>query len=292
MNSFYNCTSLSSVTIPELVDYIELEAFSGCSSLSAITFESETPPIVYDGAFADVSSTGNITVPVGYEVDYYPIALGIGENWTVNGQTPVRYVDFEDPLVEEKCVQLYSSDGIGCTEEDLGEVTALTASDWSGTSITEFDELGYFTGLTAIPDYTFYGCTDLTKVIIPGTAWSIGNHAFEGCTSLETVAINDGVAVIYSNAFAGCTALESIDIHTSVQQINGALAGQGAFYGCSSLSRIIFDASTPPATIGSAAFEGVSSTGDLTVPDGDESNYFSLAQTIGSDWTVNEQTPS
>jgi hypothetical protein len=41
-----------------------------------------------------------------------------------------------------------------------------------------------------------------------------------------------------------------------------------------------------------ATFHGQAATGDITVPDGYESNFFDLAQTLGSDWTVNGLTPA
>lgn len=290
-NSFFECTSLSAITIPEYVDWIDSEAFYGCTSLSSITFVSDTPPsLVEPNAFTDLSVTGDITVPVGSERDYSEIARNIGPDWTVNGQPPLEpYVDFEDPLVEQKCIQLYSSDGVGCTEADLAAVTAITASDWSGTSITSFNELGYFTSMQFLANSAFTDCTDLTDVTLPQSLWSIGQDAFKGCTSLTGVGLNDGLAVIYSNAFAGCTALESISFPDSIAQING-----GAFDVCSSLSNIEFMAETLPASFGvsGAVFTNLPSSGNISVPDGYESNFFTLATSLGNDWTVNEQTPA
>lgn len=289
-NSFFECTSLSAITIPEYVDWIDSEAFSGCTSLSSITFVSDTPPsLVEPDAFSELSVTGDITVPVGSERDYSEIARNIGPDWTVNGQPPLEpYVEFEDPLVEERCIQLYSSDGVGCTESDLGEVTSIGGLHLNGTNITSFNELGMFTGVTTIPTMTFSQCSDLTEVTLPSSVTNIQSHVFYNCTSLEGVGL-DGVSLeyIYGSVFYGCSSLQSITFPDTL-----ALIDTEAFRNCSSLSSIEFMGSNPPATIESNAFKGLPSTGNITVPDGDESNFYAFAQSLGSGWTVNNQTPS
>lgn len=287
-NSFFECTSLSAITIPEYVDWIDSEAFSGCTSLSSITFVSDTPPsLVEPNAFTDLSVTGDITVPVGSERDYSEIARNIGPDWTVNGQPPLEpYVEFEDPLVEQKCIQLYSSDGVGCTEEDLGAVTSISPSDWSGTSITSFNELGMFTGVTTIPAGCFSDCTDLTSVAIPQSVTEIYYDAFLNCSSLTGIEIPYAVTIIGNFAFCGCPSIETVYIPSSVASI-----GTSAFKYCSSLADITFDSTILPV-IGSDAFTDLPTAGNITVPDGYESNFYTLAQSLGNDWTVNEQTPA
>ena len=286
-NSFFECTSLSAITIPEYVDWIDSEAFSGCTSLSSITFVSDTPPsLVEPNAFSDLSVTGDITVPVGSERDYSEIARNIGPDWTVNGQPPLEpYVEFEDPLVEEKCATLYG-DVTGCTETDLAAVTALTASDWQDTDITSFNELEYFTGLERIPAGCFSACTYLEEVIIPASVNEIYYDAFMNCVVLNRIEIPDGVEIIGNFAFCGCANMESASIPSSVVSI-----GTSAFKYCSSLADIYFNRATLPV-IGSNAFDNLPTTGNITVPDGDESNFYAFAQSLGSGWTVNEQTPS
>lgn len=221
-----------------------------------------------------------------------------------------EYITFADPAVEQKCIQLYSTDNIGCTEEDLAAVTAISYSDWSGTSITSFDELEYFTGLTTINAYTFQNCTGLTSVTIPDSVTSIGNSAFAGCSGLTSVTVPDSVTVLEQRVFQSCGHLVSMTLPSGLTAINQYLFANDtnltavtipsgvtsidiyAFGNCPSLSSITFDATTPPASISNLAFDNnVPSTGNITVPSGSESNFYSLAQTLGANWTVNNQAP-
>jgi hypothetical protein len=58
--------------------------------------------------------------------------------------------------------------------------------------------------MTAIEDYTFWGCSSLTVVEGMNAIQSIGGYAFYGCSSLETIDVNQS-ADIAINAFFGCT---------------------------------------------------------------------------------------
>ena len=120
-------------------------------------------------------------------------------------------------------------------------------SDFSGTPVTEITEIGNITlyaqyvdnnlvfidngGNLTVSDYTgnaqkivipsiykgkkvtsidtsaFYGCTELTSIVIPNSVTSIGSRAFNYCTSLTSVVIPNSVTSIGEYAFSGCTIL-------------------------------------------------------------------------------------
>jgi hypothetical protein len=281
---FGYCTSLTSVTIPESVTSIGVYAFYD-SPLESITFMSATAPTFGLNVFHDQAATGNLTVPANGEGNYYDLAVSLGNGWTINGHAPVRYVAFEDPLVASKCATLYG-DGTGCTMADLSAVTTMSASDWSGSNITSFDELDTFTGLTELPDSLFEGCSGLTSVNIPASVTDIKQNAFFG-NDLQEVNIPDSVTQVWYSAFANNTGLTSVTIGSSVSGLSSY-----AFYNCP-LESITFMSETPPTyRKDEATFHGQAATGDITVPSGSESNFYSLAQSLGSGWTVNGQTPS
>ena len=58
--------------------------------------------------------------------------------------------------------------------------------------------------VTAIGDYVFKNCYELTSVTIPSSVTSIGNYAFEVCIGLTSVTIPSSVTSIGEGAFWGC----------------------------------------------------------------------------------------
>ncbi len=100
------------------------------------------------------------------------------------------------------------------------------------TSITEVvvDE-----GITAIGNYAFYGCTNLTRVEIPSTVSKIGSNAFGGGATekLTELYIPGSVTDIGASAFTGCSSLQTLNISEGVKNI-----GNSAFGGCSSLTKV------------------------------------------------------
>ncbi|HAJ97873.1 MAG TPA: hypothetical protein DCO72_09080, partial [Ruminococcus sp.] len=105
----------------------------------------------------------------------------------------------------------------------------LVSLDFSTiTGITELEEAS-----STNPSYSFYGCTNLSGIILPDSVTSIGNYAFSGCTKLVGIAIPDSVTSVGKRTFCDCKTLTSITIPDSVTSI-----GVGTFSGCSSLEEI------------------------------------------------------
>ncbi len=87
--------------------------------------------------------------------------------------------------------------------------------------------------VTAIGDFAFEGCTQLTEVIIPNGVITIGQEAFRGCSQISSVSIPDSVTNIGYLAFCDCRGLSSIVIPPNVE-----CTGERAFFGCSGLTNV------------------------------------------------------
>lgn len=117
------------------------------------------------------------------------------------------YIKFKDEAVFNILMANgVSSDGVGITRDDAARVTSI--SNWFyQSSITSFDELIYFTGLTelfgtGINKAAFARCSALTSIIVPENVETIGNSAFYQCTSLSAVSFaGDKVKAIKDYAF-------------------------------------------------------------------------------------------
>lgn len=102
---------------------------------------------------------------------------------------------------------------------------------------------------TAIAQYLFNSCSNLTSVTIPNNVTTIGQYAFEK-SGITSVNIPDGVTRIESYTFNRCKSLLSINIPSGVTYI-----GDASFFDCSGLTSITVNATTPPTLVGNNVFD-------------------------------------
>lgn len=190
-----------------------------------------------------------------------------------------EYIEFVDPAVEAICVANWSSDGIGLTLADAAAVTSLGRVFNGNTSITSFDELQYFTGLTTITASSssnttggaFYNCTALASIILPNTLTSIGKAAFRACTGLTNIIFPDSLTTLNNYAFYQCTKLAI----TTLNKIT--TCGSYAFSGDSSIVSIVAPylvTSTGTSTTNSGTFANCSKLESIEF----SSNFTTLGQ--------------
>ena len=152
----------------------------------------------------------------------------------------------------------------GCTE--------LTRVEWNAENCTYAGSFDYpiFYGcpnlttviigdkVKTIPSCAFKGCNGLTSVTIPDSVTSIGGWAFYNCSGLTSVTIGNGVTSIGDCAFSDCSGLTIIMISDSVTSI-----GSYAFYNCSGLTSITIPDSV--TSIGTGVFSGGKGLTSITV---------------------------
>ena len=144
------------------------------------------------------------------------------------------FIDFEDDNVKALCVANWDIDGDG--ELSYAEAAAVTDLDQvfrSNSTITSFDELQYFISLSTIRGSAFYGCNNLTSIILPNSITAIYGSAFYNCNKLTSIEIPNSVLTIGSYAFYNCSGMTSVNIGSSVTSI-----GEDAFYNCNKLTSI------------------------------------------------------
>ena len=169
--AFYNCSSLTSITIPNSVIYIGDYAFSDCSSLTSITIPNSVTSIE-SSAFRNCSSLTSITIP--------------------NSVTSIGYGAFEDCSSLTSISIPNSVTYIGeCAFEDCSSLTSITIPN----------------SVTYIGDWTFYGCSSLIELEIEATtppvlgyyeSWDgIKYNVFEGVSKYIQIKVPCGALSAY-----------------------------------------------------------------------------------------------
>ena len=256
-NAFrWECTGLTSITIPSSVTSIGSYAFEGCTGLTSIIVDKNNQ--VYD-------SRNNCNAIIKTATN--TLLYGCKNTWIPNSVTSIGSQAFE------RCTGLTSI----VIPISVSSIGSYVFSCCSGLTSIEIPS-----SVTSIGDSPFLGCTGLASIIvdknnqvydsrnncnaiietatnkllcgcknttIPDDVTIIRNQAFEGCTGLNSINIPNKVTSIERSAFSGCSGLTSITIPSSV-----ILIDDFAFSGCIVLPSITIPSSV--TSIGALAFSG------------------------------------
>ena len=237
-NAFYDCNSLTSVTIPSSITAIGEAAFYYCYNLASVTIPAGVTSIG-DLAFATCSNLTSVTIPASV-ISIGGFAFYNCKNLTsITLSTGVKSIG---SCAFATCNSL-TSVTIPSSITAIGEaafshcsmLTSITV-DSGNTDFCDQDGILFNKGVTEL--IAFPGGRSGTYEI-PAGVTSIYNEAFAGCSKLTNITIKDGMTSIGYAAFYLCSSLTIISIPFSVTNI-----GESAFASCSSLSDVYFSGTT------------------------------------------------
>lgn len=149
--AFWNCSGLTSLTLPSGITQIGESAFYGCSGLTSLSLPSSITELG-DGAFKDCSGLTSLTLPAGIT------KIGTGTFWNCSGLTSLT---LPANLIE------------------IGRNSFMNCSGLTSLALPA--------GITKIGCIAFLDCSSLTSLEIPSSVKTIGEGALGRCFSLSNI---------------------------------------------------------------------------------------------------------
>lgn len=166
--AFRDCKELTGVVLPDGLLKIGFQAFYRCEKLESVRIPDSVISIE-GNAFLNCTALKEITFPAGLTELGYGVVEGTAY--------------FEDASHWENSV-FYINQFLVAAKETL-----------SGTY--EIKE-----GTTAISDWAFADCDNLTEIVMPDTVSTIGSHVFSNCPALATITVSAGVLEVGEQSFS------------------------------------------------------------------------------------------
>ena len=298
-------TSITSITIPEKVEYIGQNAFYKCLQLQEVVWNAMTCDFT-----EGLNSTGGSSYSAINQIRFGNKVQIIPDNLCKN-LTSLTNVSFPSSLTHVGDKAFYFCTGLSnvnivSSNISIGKGAFAYCSGLTRVSFAE--------GLTKIADKAFYYCENLTSINLPSTLTDIGEEAFYKCSAWRVV-LPDSLVHIGANAiyntftynlernwsngvlYVGSYLIQGLDSkglgnNYSIQD-GTILIADGAFSG----SKKLTSTSLPNSVryIGNRAFYNCSKMGhDIQLPQhveviGDSAMYFE--STVQSDFTYTLTLP-
>ncbi|MGM9969602.1 MAG: leucine-rich repeat protein [Anaeroplasma sp.] len=201
-NSFYGCSSLTTIDLSNVVE-IGVQGFYGCRSLTSV----DLPKVkkLNISAFLFASSLTNINMPTAEYIDAQAVSMTAVSKITLNSNisyiAPTAFYDnkqltefnyvYNSQVLTSGRVNSYVLLDNGVLYITLANGKLQLSSYPTGKTDIEYSVIN---NTARIEAYAGANNTSITKLVLPQTLKLIGNMAFYGCPNLKTVEFESTVA--------------------------------------------------------------------------------------------------
>ena len=225
---FYNCTDLTSVSLPTTLTKIGSNSFYNCTRLESINIP-EGVTVIEHGAFNSCNSLSSLTIPEGVTTLPYQMCYKCTNLKTVSLPSTLMLVDGF-----EYCENLISI--------NIPEGATAIGSD-AFRNCKNLTEVNIPSSITLIGENAFRGCEKYADILSFGATQSIviGKYAFEG-SGITKVYLYDN-AEIGPNAFSNCHNLDTVAICNACFDKSEGNNMSSAFAGSEKIKKVYYSGS-------------------------------------------------
>jgi len=242
-SAFANNQSLTSVTIPASVRYIEDFAFASCINLISVTFGGQIMSPDFSRATntlpGDLRDKFFSTNPSGTPGTYTRPDSKTA-TWTL--ATATTTAPAADGTAGLKYRLLADGKSYSVSRGTVTEGAVVIPAKYNNLPVTEiennaFNQAALITSIT-IPNgittigTSAFGYCGFASITIPNSVKTIGSFAFSNCAKLTNITIPNSVTVISNDVFENCKSLTSVTFQGTIP--SGSFDGD-AFYGLGDL---------------------------------------------------------
>lgn len=267
-NAFYNCTKLTSFTIPSSVNSIANNAFYQSYHLAEILNLSSLKLSLGSDNYGKIAFYAVRLSDIDWSEivknnDYYFVFGNDGTNYLLGYMGNESSIALpSDSKYKVKNYAFGNSDILTSISIPSG-VYSIGKNAFDGcTNLISANIAG---GVKNIEDFAFNGCTKLTHITFApkGELTSIGNYAFNNCTSLQDITLPVNVKTLGKYALNNCSKLKSF---TTVENSKLQSIETYTFSGCGSLQTLNLAQTSDLAKISEYAFKNCTALEGIIVP--------------------------